>query len=89
MTGQTNLTFGGDVESNPGPTSVSCMWRGVLHWTVHPDGGPEPMDKPRQSDLFDEHVEEQIVGIAFESVGAPLYKHERWGRKQQQLWYDV
>ena len=39
----------GDVESNPGLTSVctvECMWRGVLQWTVHPYGGPGPMNKP-------------------------------------------
>ena len=42
------------------------------------------MDKPRQSDSFAGHVEGQIARIAFGSVGAPLYKHERRGRKQQQ-----
>ena len=47
------------------------------------DDCPEPMDKPRQSDSFAGHVEGQIAGIAFGSVGAPLYNHERRGRKQQ------
>ena len=42
------------------------------------------MDKPRQSDSFAEHVEGQIDGIAFGSVGALLYKPEGKGRKQQQ-----
>ena len=39
------------------------------------------MDKPRQSDSFAGHVEGQIAGISFGSVGAP---HDRKGRKQQQ-----
>ena len=45
------LLLAGDVESNPGLTlvcAVQCMWRSVLHWTVHPDDGPGPMDKPCQ-----------------------------------------
>ena len=36
------LLLTGDVESNSDPTSVctvQCMWRGVLHWTVHSDDG--------------------------------------------------
>ena len=63
---------------------VQFSARGVLHWTVNPDDGPGPMDKPCQSDSFDGHVEGQIAGIAFGSAGAPLYKHERKGRKQLQ-----
>ena len=33
------LLLAGEVKSNPDPTSmctVQCMWRGVLHWNVHP-----------------------------------------------------
>ena len=59
----------GDVESNPGLTSV-CRWRGLLHWTEHPDSGHGLMDKPHQSDSFAGHVKGQIAGIAFGSVGA-------------------
>ena len=40
-------------------------------------------DKPCQSDSFARHVEEQIVAIAFGSVWAPLYKHDRRGQQQQ------
>ena len=53
----------GNVESNPGPTSlctVQCMWRGMLHWTVHPDDRPGPFDNPRQSHSFGGHVEGHI-----------------------------
>ena len=80
------LLLAGDVESNSGLTSVctvQCMGRGVLHWTVHPDGSPGPMDKPHQSDSFAGHMEGQIAGTAFGSVGASLYKHERRRRKQR------
>ena len=55
-----------------------------MHYTVHPDDGPGPMDNPRQSDSFARRVEGQIVGIAFGSVGTPLCKHERRGCQQQQ-----
>ena len=45
------------------------------------------MDKPRQNDSFAGHVEEYIAGIVLGSVGDPLYKYERSGRKHQQQQY--
>ena len=88
VAGKAILTLGGRcrVESRPdfgvyssvhvqSCVALNCIprWRS---WTY--------MDKPRQSDSFAGHVEEHIAGIAFGSVGAPLYRHERRGRKQQQ-----
>ena len=32
-----------------------------MHWAVHPDDGPGPMDKPCKSDSFAGHVEGQIA----------------------------
>ena len=54
-----------------------------MHQTVHPDGGPGPMDRPRQGDSLAGNMAGQIIGIACGSVENPLKDHERKGRTQQ------
>ena len=51
-----------------------------MHQTVHPDDGPEPMDRPRQGDTLAGNMAGQIIG----SVGTPLKDHEKTGKTQQQ-----